>query len=182
MQAIRPRAITTPLQIGLGVPMHKLVVTPRVTTRRPVPKVTLSSSQVIEVGRIETHIFLLFFKFCFTEMLHRHTLRILPYKLLHFSDDSKLKELSQLWRATSRWNKISEMKFFKNLFSRDVTPGHIENRYHIWYFWAPLEEPSGIFWGRYIWCRIFRRIFWYHSLVPQNVFSGVIQDLGPFLE
>ena len=129
MEAIRPRAITAPLQICLGVQMHKLyvsrflidslhnlgicssysqvqrfersaafhhgnhieginnesflqhvadnvdhnlrtidglntfhgmgiiaMVSPRVTTKRPVPKVTLSSSQVIEVGRIETHI------------------------------------------------------------------------------------------------------------------------------
>ena len=38
---------------GMGI---IAIVTPRVTTKRPVPKVTLSSSQVIEVGRIETHI------------------------------------------------------------------------------------------------------------------------------
>ena len=31
-------------------------------------------------------------------------------------------------------------------------------------------------------CRIFRPIDWYHSLVPKIFFSGVIQDLGPFLE
>ena len=31
-------------------------------------------------------------------------------------------------------------------------------------------------------CRIFRPIDWYHSLVPKKFFSGVIQDLGPFLE
>ena len=31
-------------------------------------------------------------------------------------------------------------------------------------------------------CRIFRPIDWYHSLVPKTFFSGVIQDLGPFLE
>ena len=31
-------------------------------------------------------------------------------------------------------------------------------------------------------CRIFRQIDWYHSLVPKNFFSGVIQDLSPFLE
>ena len=37
---------------GMGI---IAIVTPRVTTKRPVPKVTLSSSQVIEVGRIETY-------------------------------------------------------------------------------------------------------------------------------
>ena len=31
-------------------------------------------------------------------------------------------------------------------------------------------------------CRIFRPIDWYHLLVPKKFFSGVIQDLGPFLE
>ena len=31
-------------------------------------------------------------------------------------------------------------------------------------------------------CRIFRPIDWYHSLVPKNLFTGVLQDLGPFLE
>ena len=31
-------------------------------------------------------------------------------------------------------------------------------------------------------CRIFRPIDWNHSLVAKNFFSGVIQDLGPFLE
>ena len=30
--------------------------------------------------------------------------------------------------------------------------------------------------------RIFRPIDWYHSLVPQIFFTGVLQDLGPFLE
>ena len=39
---------------GMGI---IAVMTPRVSTKRPVPKVTLSSSLVIEVGRIETHIF-----------------------------------------------------------------------------------------------------------------------------
>ena len=37
-------------------------------------------------------------------------------------------------------------------------------------------------WGRHMLCRIFRPIDWYHSLVPQKCFSGVLQDLGPFLE
>ena len=72
------------------------------------------------------------------------------------------------------------MKVLKILFYWDVTPGHIENRYHIWYFWAPLEEPSGIFWGRHIWCRIFRRIFWYHSLVPQKKFFRSYSGFRPF--
>ena len=31
-------------------------------------------------------------------------------------------------------------------------------------------------------CIIFRPIDWNHSLVPKKIFSGVIQDLGPFLE
>ena len=38
---------------GMGI---IAIVTPRVTTKRPLPKVTLSSSQVIEVGGIETYI------------------------------------------------------------------------------------------------------------------------------
>ena len=31
-------------------------------------------------------------------------------------------------------------------------------------------------------CRIFRPFDWYHSLVPKTFYSGVIQDLDPFLE
>ena len=38
---------------GMGI---IAIVTPRVTTHKPVPKVILSSSQIIEAGRIETHL------------------------------------------------------------------------------------------------------------------------------
>ena len=95
--------------------------------------------------------------------------------------------ISLTWHPTGLWGSQARVKsvkwiFLKILFYWDVTPGHIKKRYHMSYFWAPPEEPSGIFWGRHIWCTIFRRIFWYHSLVPQKCFSGVIQDLGSFLE
>ena len=45
------------------------------------------------------------------------------------------------------------------------------------YLWP--EDASVFFWGRHIWCRIFRPIDWYHSLVPQ-FFCRVIWDLGHF--
>ena len=52
----------------------------------------------------------------------------------------------------------------------------------LYFFWVWLEHTREKFWGRHMLCRIFRPIDWYHSLVPKKFFSGVIQDLGPFLE
>ena len=75
-------------------------------------------------------------------------------------------------------NKVSGNEW--NCFYWNVTPGHIAKCYNIRLIWGWLVATSGMFWGRHIWCRIFRRIFWYHSLVPQHFFKGVIQDLGPF--
>ena len=61
-------------------------------------------------------------------------------------------------------------------------PGHIAKKTRFVYFWLWLEAARENFWGRHTLCRIFRPIDWYHSLVPKSFFSGVIQDLGPFLE
>ena len=68
------------------------------------------------------------------------------------------------------------------MFYWNVTPGHIEKNTISVFFWLWLEHTRENFWGRHMLCRIFRPIDWYHSLVPKIFFSGVIQDLGPFLE
>ena len=44
------------------------------------------------------------------------------------------------------------------------------------------EHTSGFFWNSHGWCRIFRRIFWYHRLLPKNFFCRVIWDLGHFFD
>ena len=44
------------------------------------------------------------------------------------------------------------------------------------------EHTSGFFWNSHGWCRIFRRIFWYHRLLPQKFFCRVIWDLGHFFD
>ena len=44
------------------------------------------------------------------------------------------------------------------------------------------EHTSGFFWNSHGWCRIFRRIFWYHRLLPKKIFCRVIWDLGPFFD
>ena len=60
--------------------------------------------------------------------------------------------------------------------------GTYREKNEICYFWLWLEATRENFWGRHMLCRIFRPIDWYHSLVPKIFFSGVIQDLSPFLE
>ena len=60
--------------------------------------------------------------------------------------------------------------------------GTYSEKNEICYFWLWLEVARENFWGRHMLCGIFRPIDWYHSLVPKFFFSGVIQDLGPFLE
>ena len=53
---------------------------------------------------------------------------------------------------------------------------------YLYFFWLSREHTRENIWGRHMLCRIFRPIDWYHSLVPKKLFSGVLQDLGPFLE
>ena len=52
---------------------------------------------------------------------------------------------------------------------------------YLYFFECGLSTREKIFEADML-CRIFRPIDWYHSLVPKKNFSGVIQDLGPFLE
>ena len=160
MQAVRPRAITAPLRIGLAIQMYKLygsrllieslhnlgfcssyseverfersaalhqgiegmnndsflqyvaanvdhnlrtidglntfhgmgiitLVTPGVPTKRPVLKVTLSPSQIIEMGRIETHM-----------VLHTGKKSMKKYKTLSNFNVPNAGDITLLWKCT----------------------------------------------------------------------------------
>ena len=42
------------------------------------------------------------------------------------------------------------------------------------------EHTSGFFWNSHGWCRIFRRIFWYHRLLPKKCFLSSYLGFRPF--
>ena len=82
------------------------MVTPKIHVRRPVPKVTLFSSEIVEMGHIETHFF-----------RHSSKKSALKYeKLQSINESTENQEINLLWKCawllkpeSPLWNGFMQM-------------------------------------------------------------------------